>query len=229
MKRFMTIMALVLLASGPAHASIVQETATLNSFIGGGGSASYTQQFVVTDGSDSATIDVTISTPSGTWANLGDYAINSGTGSHDANWIFGAEAPTITAHLVSSTATATGFNVESLGIWAINNGGSPPGLIAQWDSSVTSGLSVSGLVDPAADVALDTPTSFHLISSSDYVGTLTDISPGDGANIYRLDTDETNNLVFNVEFGGAPPVVVPEPAGLGLVGLALLGVRRRRS
>ena len=31
------------------------------------------------------------------------------------------------------------------------------------------------------------------------------------------------------EAAGAPPVVVPEPAGLGLVGLALLAVRKRRS
>jgi len=32
-----------------------------------------------------------------------------------------------------------------------------------------------------------------------------------------------------VELGGEEPVVVPEPAGLGLIGLALLAVRKRRS
>lgn len=56
--------------------------------------------------------------------------------------------------------------------------------------------------------------------------TSADLDDIDGIRLFWYDSYETRITEVRINDGSAPPI--PEPAGLGLIGLALLAVRRRR-
>lgn len=134
------------------------------------------------------------------------------TGSDPANTI------TAGTHTILGTGAAPndgdGFNFTAAGAWSVNfsqTGGAQ--FLWLKTGHDNSGTQVYG----------------------DFTGNVVDFTYADVAGMYSIgwyDNQPPAGWSFEITVEGAPeppPSAVPEPAGLGLVGLALLAVRKRRS